>query len=234
MPQALCRLGSLPAPCLGTLFVAFVCCLCLLLSFCCLVGLGALSFGGLFGASHHSALLRLSLESALASSGPPLPPTPFARVTDTLRPGLSCAQVVRVGFPSLCLAFFCRRAGPVLGCLPGGCGAGGAPALFLARFVWYAIRPRGLLCQPCGGLHTSCLQSLYIHCPCVLATRPLFYFGWQRLMNVPAASGSFADIFPICFWLDALTNAERRLLYNLQRLFFQNLKRNFSLLLFCV
>ena len=66
---------------------------------------------------------------------PPLPPTPFARVTDTLRPGLSCAQVVRVGFPSLCLAFFCRRAGPVLGCLPGGCGAGGAPALFLARFV---------------------------------------------------------------------------------------------------
>ena len=50
----------------------------------------------------------------------PLPPAPFARVTVTLRPGLSCAQVVRVGFPSLRLAFFCRRAGPVLGCLPGG------------------------------------------------------------------------------------------------------------------
>ena len=63
--------------------------------------------------------------------GPPLPPTPSARVTDTLRPGLSCAQVVRVGFPSLFSAFLCHRAGPVLGCLPEGCGAG--PALSSMR-----------------------------------------------------------------------------------------------------
>ena len=46
-----------------------------------------------------------------------------------------------------------------------------------------------------------------VYSPCTyivlvsLRPGPLFHFGWQRLMNVPAASGSFAVFFLICFGL---------------------------------
>ena len=141
------------------------------------------------------ALVRRTLAPFLASPGPPVLP-PLARATGTSSPGLSSLAPCFLCGQPLTLTRFSR--------LPGGAWVGLA---LPAWGVWCRGRSCALprpLCLVCdtalraplptvwGSPHL--LYTVLVHCPRVLATRPLFYFGWQRRKNIPAASGGFAGI----------------------------------------
>ena len=169
------------------LFVDCVCC-CFVASsvtvLCHLASCLVLLTSQLFRNSHSCLLWRPQ------GPLPPVPP-PFARVTDTLRPCLSCAQVVvRVGFPSLCLAFFCLRAGPFWvaclgGVVPGALLRSSSPALSGMRY--------GLEGSSANRVGVS---TPLVYSPWALSSRPCdqasFSEGWQRLLIVPAVSACFA------------------------------------------